>query len=380
MPKKLSKSTAISSSVSKISHKESTNSNASKTPNAPKVETHKSFKSAFRSAKEKQWDKKRGSHAYKHRSFRRSYREDYAHELEVPGLLSHAVKSFRVIFDNWRLFIPLILIMVLASIILVGLMNEDVYVQFQKTIDETSKDISMENIGTFTKSGLLLVSAIATGGLTQGKTEVQQVFTVLIFLIVWLVTIYLLRHRLANQRIKLRDGLYNALSPLLSTLVVALIIFIELIPIMIVVITYSAAVRTDFLSTPFYALIYFIFAALLTILSVYLVSSSLVALVAVSAPGLYPLVAVRTASDLLAGRRIKFIIRIIYLAIIMVILWVIIMLPLIALDLWLKSIFDFLAGIPFVSLELLIMTCFTAVYCTTYIYLFYRRMLDYEDD
>ena len=270
--------------------------------------------------------------------------------------------------------------MVLASIILVGLMNEDVYVQFQKTIDETSKDISMENIGTFTKSGLLLVSAIATGGLTQGKTEVQQVFTVLIFLIVWLVTIYLLRHRLANQRIKLRDGLYNALSPLLSTLVVALIIFIELIPIMIVVITYSAAVRTDFLSTPFYALIYFIFAALLTILSVYLVSSSLVALVAVSAPGLYPLVAVRTASDLLAGRRIKFIIRIIYLAIIMVILWVIIMLPLIALDLWLKSIFDFLAGIPFVSLELLIMTCFTAVYCTTYIYLFYRRMLDYEDD
>ena len=290
------------------------------------------------------------------------------------------MKSFRVIFDNWRLFIPLILIMVLASIILVGLMNEDVYVQFQKTIDETSKDISMENIGTFTKSGLLLVSAIATGGLTQGKTEVQQVFTVLIFLIVWLVTIYLLRHRLANQRIKLRDGLYNALSPLLSTLVVALIIFIELIPIMIVVITYSAAVRTDFLSTPFYALIYFIFAALLTILSVYLVSSSLVALVAVSAPGLYPLVAVRTASDLLAGRRIKFIIRIIYLAIIMVILWVIIMLPLIALDLWLKSIFDFLAGIPFVSLELLIMTCFTAVYCTTYIYLFYRRMLDYEDD
>lgn len=338
----------------------------------------RTFKSAFRRAKEKQWDKKRGC-VRLHRSFRRSYREDYERELEMPGLLSHAVKSFQMMFRNWKLFIPLALIMVLFSIILVGLMNEDTYVQFQKSIDETSKEINMENIGTITRSGLLLVSAIATGGLTQGKTEVQQVFTVLIFLVVWLVTIYLLRHRLAGRKVKLRDGLYNALSPLLSTLIVALVIFIETIPAMIVVITYSAAVKTDFLSTPFYALIYFIFAALLITLSVYLISSSVIALVAVSAPGLYPMTAIKTASDLLASRRIRFIIRLVYLAIITVILWVIIMLPLIALDLWLKSIFDWLAGIPFVSLELLIMTSLTTIYSATYLYLYYRRLLDYDD-
>ncbi|MBR2588879.1 hypothetical protein IKE84_00860 [Candidatus Saccharibacteria bacterium] len=341
---------------------------------------NRSFRESFKMAREKQWGKKRGRPSTTlHRSFRRSYREDYNRDIEMPGLFSHAIKSFKLIIENWKLFLPLILLMTISSIILVGLMNEDVYVQFQKSIDETSKDINMENIGTFTKSGLLLVSAIATGGLTQGKTEVQQVFTVLIFLIIWLVTIYILRHRLSGQIIKLRDGLYNALAPLLSTLVVALVIFVETIPIMIVVIAYSAAVRTDFLSTPFYALIFFIFAALLTILSVYLVSSSLVALVSVSAPGLYPMIAIKTASDLLAGRRIKFIIRVIYLAIIMIIFWVVIMLPLIALDLWLKSVFDWLAGIPFVSLELLLMTCFTAVYATTYLYLYYRRLLDYEE-
>lgn len=336
------------------------------------------FRSAFKKAKEKQWSKKRGR-VRQHRSFRRSYREDYEREIEMPGLLSHAAKTFRVIFGNWKLFLPLILIMVAANIILVGLMNEDVYVQFQQSIDETSKDISMENIGTFTKSGLLLVSAIATGGLTQSKTEVQEVFAVIIFVVVWLTTIYILRHRLAGQKIKLRDALYNALSPLISSLVIVAVMFIELIPIILVVITYSAAVRTEFLETPFYALIYFIFAALLVVLSVYLLSSSVVALIAVSAPGLYPLVAIRTASDLLAERRIKFIIRVIYLAIIMIILWVIIMLPLIALDLWLKGIFDWLAGIPFVSIELLLMTCFTTVYVTSYLYLYYRRLLDYEE-
>ena len=191
--------------------------------------------------------------------------------------------------------------------------------------------------------------------------------------------IYILRHTLANQKIKVRDALYHALSPLISTIVVPAVIFVQAIPAMIVIITYSAAVQTNFLSTPFYALIYFIFAALLLLLSIYLISSSIVALVAVSAPGLYPFTALSMASQLLAGRRVKFIIRLLYLVFVIVLMWIIVMLPLIALDLWLKSFIPALTGIPFVSLELLIMTCFTMVYAATYIYLYYRKMLDYDN-
>ena len=340
------------------------------------------FKSSF---KYKEQDVKQKITARKaqrvrlHRSFRRSYREDYQRPFEAPGLLAHTVATFKIIFKNWRIFVPLILVIAVMNVILVGLMNEDTFVQFQTAIDQTAEDVKMGSLGTFAKSGLLLVSTITTGGLSQGTSEVQQVFSTLLFLITWLTTIYLLRHLLAKHKVKLRDGLYNALAPLISTALVALVIFIEAIPAMIVVIAYSAAVATNFLATPFYALLFFIFAALLILLSVYLISSSLVALIAVSAPGLYPMVALRTASDLLAGRRIKFIIRVVYLFISLIVIWVLIMLPLIALDLWLKSIFDWLAGIPFVSIELLLMSCFSTVYVTAYLYLYYRRMLDYED-
>lgn len=338
----------------------------------------KTFKQAFSENKEKIQKKKR-SRVRLHRSFRRSYREDYNRPFEGPGLLSHAVFSFKIIFKNWRIFLPLILLIAVMNILLVGIMNEDTFVQFQKSIDETAEDIQMGELGTFAKSGLLLVSTITTGGLSQGMTEVQQVFATLLFIVTWLTTIYLLRHILAGHKVKMRDGLYNALAPFISTLIVALVIFVEAIPAMIVIIAYSAAVATNFLATPFYALIFFIFAALLILLSVYLISSSLVAMIAVSAPGLYPLVAIQTASDLLASRRIKFIIRVLYLFITLIVVWVIIMLPLIALDLFLKSVFPWLVGLPFVSLELLLMTCFSVVYATTYLYLYYRRMLDYED-
>ena len=336
------------------------------------------FKEKFGEKKQKIVDKK-SRRVRVHRSFRRSYREDYERPIELPGLLSHAMTTLKVLLKNWKIFLPLILIIALANVILVGLMSEDTYVKFQEAIESTKEEIAFGELGTFARSGLLLISTITTGGLSQGMTEVQQVFAVLLFCIAWLVTIYLLRHILAGHKVKLRDGFYNALAPLISSLVVVFVMFLQAVPLMIVVITYSSAVSTDFLSTPFYALVYFIFAVLMILLSAYLLSSSLIALTAVSAPGLYPLTALRTASDLLLGRRIKFIIRLIYLFLALAVFWVIIMTPLIAIDLLAKSAWDWLAGWPVVSFELLLMTCFTIVYSTAYIYLYYRRMLDYED-
>ena len=198
-----------------------------------------------------------------HRSFRRSYHEDYARDFSAPGLLHHAMTTFRFIFKNWRLFLPLVLLIVILNILLVGLMSEATYTQFQDTLDESLEGLKDGQVNQVARAGLLLISTVTTGGLTQGASEVQQVFGLLLFIILWLVTIYILRHCLAGHKIKLRDALYNALTPFLSTLIIALIILVELIPIAIVVITYSAAVQTNFLATPFYALVYFIFAALL---------------------------------------------------------------------------------------------------------------------
>ncbi|MBR3177656.1 hypothetical protein IKF27_02535 [Candidatus Saccharibacteria bacterium] len=312
-----------------------------------------------------------------HRSFRRSYHEDYARDFSAPGLLHHAMTTFQVIFKNWRLFLPLIILIVILNILLVGLMSEATYTQFQDTLDES---LDGANIGQVARAGLLLISTVTTGGLTQGASEVQQVFGVLLFVVLWLTTIYILRHRLAGHKLKLRDALYNALTPFLSTLVIALTILVELIPVAVVVITYSAAVSTNFLDTPFYALVFFIFAALLIILSIYLVSSTLIALVAVSAPGLYPIVAIRTANDLVASRRIRWITRVLFLFLVFAIVWVVIMLPLILLDLWLKSIWGWTEGIPFIPLVLQILSVFTTVYITAYLYLFYRHMLNFDDE
>lgn len=188
----------------------------------------------------------RSKHLHLHKSFHRSYREDYIRETKTPGLLSHAMLTFKTIFAHWRTFLPFIILMMVLYIVAVGLMSEDFYLQFQDAIDDTSVEIAGGKIGNFAKAGLLLLSTITTGGLDAGMDEVQTLFMIILFLIMWLVTIFLLRHFLAGEKLKLRDALYNALSPLLSTLLIFIVIFIQALPLMLVIITYSAAVATGF--------------------------------------------------------------------------------------------------------------------------------------
>lgn len=313
-----------------------------------------------------------------HKNFKRSYREDYRRELEVPGMMYHIFATFRTIFRNYKLFLPLLLIAMILAVLFVGLMSEDIYQQFQTVLDETAEQAEVGELGAVAKAGLLLISTVTTGGLSGGSSEAAAVFGVLIFLMIWLTTIYLLRHVFAGHKIKLRDGLYNGMSPLISTLMVFVVAIIQCVPIFVLIIVYSAAVQTNFLATPFYALVFFVFAALMLLLSGYLLSSTLMALVAVTAPGLYPMEALRTASNLMAGRRIKFILRIISLIIMLACMWVIAMVPIIVFDLWLKQ-FEWTSGFPLVPINLLLMTCFTGIYVSAYIYMYYRWMLNYEE-
>ena len=333
-------------------------------------------------AREKKQLIKKQDEVWLHRSFKRSYYEDYQRKTELPSLTSQASAAFKMFFKFWKIFLPLLLIFVGLYIFLIGAMSENTLADVKANVEQTNKDVADGKIGTVGKAGLTLLGIISTGGLTT-MNDAQVVIAVLLFTIIWLVTIYLARHLLAgHQEIKMRDGFYSALSPLVSTLVVGLIIFLEAIPIMLTIIVFQVALTTEFLSTPFYALLFFMFAALMITLSLYLLSSSFFAIIVVSAPGLYPLTAVRMAKNLIMGRRLRFLIRVFYLVIIVALLYLLLLMPAIILDGILKAQFAWLADskIPFVAIIQLTITVFIFIYLSIYFYLFYRALLDYNDD
>jgi hypothetical protein len=286
------------------------------------------------------------------------------------------MSALKLIWSHKKIFIPLLVGAVIINMILVGLMSEDTYVQLQDTLDETNEAMVSGRLGTVAKAGLLLASTVTTGGLTNGMTEVQVIFLVLIFLAIWLTAIYLSRQVRAGHKLKLRDGLYNSMGPFISTLIVLLVTLVFLVPIFILIITYSAAVTTGFLDTPFYAFGYFVFAALLIALSAYLLPGAIMALVAVTTPGIYPFTALNLSFDLVISRRISIFIRIIFFLLFLALMWVVCLLPIILLDMWMKSSLDIFTGFPIVPFFLALMTVFSFIYMAVYFYLMYRRFLD----
>lgn len=312
------------------------------------------------------------------RSFRRTYTEEYKDGFEPPKLLVHAVRTYGVLFKNRRVFGGLLISVVIFTTIFIGLFSQSKINDIMAGLATNEQAENFANLGNVARATVQLVSTIATGGISQSLTNDQSTTLGLIFIIVWLVTIYLLRRILDGKKVTLRQGLYNALSPLISTLLVLIVVLLQFIPIFLLIIFYSAAIQTDFLSTPFYALLFLVFAALMILLSGYMISSSIIALVATTAPGVYPRSALRAASDLMLHRRTRFVFRLILLIFILILNCAIIMLPVIMIDNALKQSFDWMVDIPVASFFMLLITIFNFIYSSAYIYLYYKEMLNYE--
>jgi len=261
--------------------------------------------------------------------------------------------------------------------VLVGIASQDTYTVLTDTLRETGSEVFAGNAGEVGKAGLLLLTAL-TGGLSGSLSDVQQIYASLLALMAWLTTVWLLRNILAGHKVKLRDGLYNSAAPLLSTFLVALVLVIQLLPLALALIGYSAAVTSGLLSSGVEAMLFWVSAALLGVLSMYWITSTFIALAVVTLPGMYPGKALRTAGDLVIGRRMKILLRIVWMLLSIIVAWVVIMIPIILLETWLKGIWPAIEAVPVIPVALLLISSATIVWSAGYIYLLYRRVV--EDD
>lgn len=310
-----------------------------------------------------------------HRSFRRTRRRDYVRPLTLPGYWSFTNNVRKTLLQNKRLFLSLGAIYGILTVALIGLASQDLYTEIGDALRNTSGDLLEGNWGEIGKAGLLLTTAIG-GILNSTPTDLQRVYAVLLALLVWLTTVWLLRAMLAGHKPKLRDGLYNAGSPFLSTFLVSFVLLLQMLPIALAAIGFGAASSSGFLQGGVEAMVFWITVALLTVLSLYWVSSTLIALVVVTLPGMYPMRAIKTAGDLVIGRRVRILLRFLWLLLITVIAWAVILLPIILLDAWLKGLWPVIEWVPVVPVALLIMGSLTVVWSSSYTYLLYRKVVD----
>ena len=313
-----------------------------------------------------------------HRSFQRTYRRDYTRSLNLPGYWAFTNYVRKVLWDNKKTFLWLMAVYALLTVSVVNLASESLYSELRTTLNDTTSDIFKGFFGEIGKSGLLLLGGVS-GSFNEAPTDSQsQTYMLVGGLLLWLTTVWLLRAIMAGAKPKMRDGLYNAGAPIIPTIFVGFVAILQMIPIAVVLYGYSAAVGSGLLEGGVEAMLFWSAAIMLALLSAYWLTSTFIAMVVVTLPGMYPLQALRTAGDLVIGRRIRILLRLLWMFLLVAVVWALIAIPTIMLDGWIKSIVPYFSGLPIVPVLLLVMSTATLVWVAAYIYLLYRRIV--EDD
>lgn len=310
-----------------------------------------------------------------HRSFRYTRRRDYKRTLKIPGYWSFTFYVLRVLKQNAKVFIALAVVYAIISLLVLGIGSQESFTEMRETVRDAGERIFQGDWSQLMQASILAFST-TLGSLSPQLTEVQQVYATLLGLMVWLTVVWLLRNLLAGGKVRLRDGIYNSGAPIIPTAIVSVVLVLQLLPVALAAIGYSAASGTGMLDGGVEAMLFWAAAGLLTTLSVYWVSGTVFALIVVTLPGMYPMKALTISGDMVVGRRLRLLFRFLWLGMTVMVSWLLIMIPVILLDVWLKNMLPAIEWLPLVPVVVLMLGVLTLIWSASYIYLLYRKVVD----
>lgn len=280
-----------------------------------------------------------------------------------PGRLPNSIKllkiTFKLIWDNRKLFIGLTLIYGLLNLILVQGLSSSTDVSTLKS--ELSKVFTGDSGAVL--SGLS-VFAVLVSSAGNGSSQTAGAYQLILAIVTSLAVIWSLRQLMSGHRIRIRDAFYKGMYPLIPFIFLLLLVAIELIPLIIGASLYSTVISNGIAITIIEKAIWLLIFLGLAGITLYLLSVSFIALYIVTLPDMTPIKALRSAKNVVKYRRWTVIRKIIAMPICLLIISAIIMLPII---IWLTVLAQWV---------FFLMTMFALVVVNSYMYVLYREMLN----
>lgn len=262
----------------------------------------------------------------------------------------------------WRhkdLFIGITLVYGLLNVILAQGLSGGTDIS---TLKHTLNQIFTGHFGGLASGLSIFVVLVGSAGNNSSPTA--GAYQLFLALIASLAIIWALRQVLAGSRIRILDSYYRGMYPLIPFILVLLVIGLQLIPLLIGSTLYSLVITNGIAVYFVEKLIWAILFAVLALLSLYMISSSVFALYIVTLPDMTPTKALRSARELVRYRRWTVLRKILCLPLILLIIAAVIMLPIIV---WLT---------PAAQWAFFLLTMFSLTGIHAYMYTLYRELLN----
>lgn len=314
------------------------------------------------------------SKATKKQATRKKATEPRAAATKTAPVLTGYVKfTFEVLGLLWAhkaVFSRLLLVATITLLLITGTTQQSEYSDLAASTEMYSSEVASGIGRTVLEIGVIFVTVIS-GALTSVLSESQQIYAGAAFLFLWLAVVWLLRHQLAGTEVRLRDALYSAGAPLLSSLAIVAIAIVQLLPLALVATVLSSAISSGVLSGAAGLVLSLGIVIAIGGFTLFWLTTTFFAAIVVTIPGTYPWAALRSAKQLIAGHRVSVLLRTLWLALVSIIVFVLTVLPVIALDRVLN-----VSGSPLVPVVLQLVTIALTIYGAAYIYVLYRRIID----
>lgn len=251
---------------------------------------------------------------------------------KLPSSFQAIKSSFVVIKKNKKIFLGMIAIYFLLNILFVKGLASSVDVPGLK------HQLTSSNITGFSLNATLVGVVAGTSG--SSASEVGNLYQSILVIVSILAFIWLFRHaseaKKTKQKLLARQPYYEGMTPLIPFLLVLCVVGLQLIPMLAGVSLFSVVQQNGLAATGLEVFVWALLAILLTLLTFYMISSSLFALIIVTLPDTKPIAALRSARKVVEFRRLALmrklfilalLVGLVYLALLMLI---IIVLPVIA--------------------------------------------------
>lgn len=287
----------------------------------------------------------------------------------VKGFLSFTGYVFKTVWSNKWLLAKLLLLYVVVATVWIGVLQND----NMAAVNEATTT-AQEAAGSTGDALIRSVTVTATtllGSLNMNMTEAQQMYMVVLYLLMILVTVWLLRQRLAGNKVRLRDGLYNSPTPMIPLGVLAVVGILQALPFVLLMFVYSTAQSLGVVAGGVEKALFDIAMFITAVLTLYFMSTTIFALMVATLPGTYPWQAYKTAKSVVVGQRMRLLFRLSFLAAIIAIVWFVVLVPVVML----ASAYN-IENSLLIPIFVQLLTGFSLIFGSSYCYLLYRKMID----
>jgi hypothetical protein len=325
-------------------------------------------KKSFRDVKEKMGGSLAGFRQYLTLRFAESFhlqRELHERPQTLPIKSSKWLwkETFKVLRADRNLWLGLgVLYLVIYAYLAAGTPSVN-FAAARSTLDDPSAHVG-GFIQIFSLTGSALSSSVQTNA-TNGPFYATFLTLIFALALVWAV-----RYVSAGKTVRIRDALYNGPTAFVSTIMLLLVMFAQVLPMTFGIYLYLAAKDAQIFSGGIVAMLMFLVLVMLSALSIYWICNTLLALVAVTIPGMYPGAALKATKELVAYRRFHVFLRILGYVVVVGLLWLVLLSIMVSLS--------FTVG--FTTFMVNILRSFTLVTAIIYLYKLYRSLVDEQPE